>query len=363
MKRISRYARTLVFIWLLLAAVVISTSLATKPVSALQAQAADDAKELEEADRLRSSVRKLYNEGKYDEAARTAKRIVEIREKITPNDFKTADAFNDLGELYLILHRNDQASGAFEKSLKICELNPTQNSLPISHILERLGKLAFLESDDVKAERLLERSLEIRRKALNGDPLRLADSLIDLGNLYYDMHRFTKGERFYIEGLSMLEKVSGASDPKVVNAMKGYGCAVLRAGEGSPKIQPDDVTKSFRKRAACWLYGFDDDCTENPTQRGQYENLVNGKAVKLPIPTYPRGIIDRTLGGTVFVAVRIDEEGRVIGAKSVCGGFSVQLVEASLNAAKEARFTPTFLAGRAIQVNGAIVYRFVPGSR
>jgi outer membrane biosynthesis protein TonB len=169
------------------------------------------------------------------------------------------------------------------------------------------------------------------------------------------------GEGFYVEGLSIIEKRSGRSDSKVVNAMKGYACALLGAGEASPKgptpIEPDEVTKAVRKRAKCWLYGFDDNCAEDPI--GQYESLINGRARSLTIPTYPRGLA-RILGGRVFVAVRIDEEGKVIQAKTVCGVLEPDLVEPSLNAARESRFTPTLLAGKPVQVNGAIVYNFVP---
>ena len=341
------------------------TFFSSNALGGARSQDQNNASLLEEATHLRALVAKLYKEGKLDEALRAAKKAADILESVAPRDFKTADALNDLGELYLIQNKNDQAAEAFQRSLKICELNPSLNSLPISRIFERLAKIAFRKSEDANAEDLIRRSLEIRRTVLNKDPSGLANSLIDIARLYFDERRFLKGEGFYVEGLSILEKKLGRSDEKMTKAMQEYACTVLRAGEVSLKptapAAPDAMTKALRQRAQCWLYGFDTNCAEEPMPPGEYEPVVNGKATKLAIPEYPRGLA-RIFGGRVFVAVRIDENGKVVHAKPVCGAMS-DLIEPALNAAKASRFTPTSLAGRPVQVNGTIVYNFVPSRR
>lgn len=60
----------------------------------------------------------------------------------------------------------------------------------------------------------------------------------------------------------------------------------------------------------------------------------------------------------VFVAVLIDEEGKVIDAKTVCGGHPL-LLEAAKISARAAKFTPTTVGGKPKQVDGVITYNFV----
>lgn len=61
--------------------------------------------------------------------------------------------------------------------------------------------------------------------------------------------------------------------------------------------------------------------------------------------------------GSVQVQVTIDESGKVISAKALCG--HPLLREASVNAAYGARFTQTFVSGVPVRVTGIITYNFV----
>jgi hypothetical protein len=81
--------------------------------------------------------------------------------------------------------------------------------------------------------------------------------------------------------------------------------------------------------------------------------VLNGKAVSLPRPDHPSLAI---AAGAVVVAVTIDETGKVISAHAVSGHPSLRAV--SEDAARRARFTPTTLCGKAVKVNGSIVYNF-----
>jgi TonB family protein len=82
--------------------------------------------------------------------------------------------------------------------------------------------------------------------------------------------------------------------------------------------------------------------------------VLNGKAITLPKPMYPAGA-DAT--GTVTVEVTIDEYGSVASARAVSG--PPQLQPAAVEAARQARFSPTYLMGEAVKVRGVITYNFV----
>jgi len=58
----------------------------------------------------------------------------------------------------------------------------------------------------------------------------------------------------------------------------------------------------------------------------------------------------------VLVEITVDESGKVIEAKPVCG--PALLYEASVGAARQALFSPTLLSGQAVKVTGTISYTF-----
>jgi TonB family protein len=85
--------------------------------------------------------------------------------------------------------------------------------------------------------------------------------------------------------------------------------------------------------------------------------VLNGKALALPKPDYPDIARAAHASGTVVVQVLIDEEGNVISAHAVSGHPLLQA--ASVAAARQAKFSPTFLEGDPVRVTGVIQYNFV----
>ena len=85
--------------------------------------------------------------------------------------------------------------------------------------------------------------------------------------------------------------------------------------------------------------------------------VLNGKAITLPRPDYPAEARAARAAGTVVVQVTIDEYGNVVAARAISG--HQMLHQASVNAASQARFSPTFLMGEAVKVTGVITYNFV----
>ena len=86
--------------------------------------------------------------------------------------------------------------------------------------------------------------------------------------------------------------------------------------------------------------------------------VLNGKAISLPVPAYPPAAKAVRAGGSVSIQVLIDESGNVVAASAVSG--HPLLRSASEAAARGARFSPTLLEGRPVKVSGVITYNFVP---
>ena len=85
--------------------------------------------------------------------------------------------------------------------------------------------------------------------------------------------------------------------------------------------------------------------------------VLNGKALVLPRPPYPPIARQAHASGTVVVQVTIDEEGNIISAHAVSGHPLLQ--GACVQAARNAKFSPTKLAGQPVKVTGVITYNFV----
>ena len=84
--------------------------------------------------------------------------------------------------------------------------------------------------------------------------------------------------------------------------------------------------------------------------------VLNGRATSLPRPIYPETARRMRLSGTVSVEVMIDEGGKVISARAVSGPTALR--DAAVAAARLARFSPTLISGRPVQVAGVINYNF-----
>ena len=84
--------------------------------------------------------------------------------------------------------------------------------------------------------------------------------------------------------------------------------------------------------------------------------VLNGKALILPKPDYPADAKAAGADGVVVVQVTVDEQGSVTEARAISGPPLLQQV--SVNAALQAKFSPTLLAGEPVKVTGVLVFNF-----
>jgi TonB family protein len=84
---------------------------------------------------------------------------------------------------------------------------------------------------------------------------------------------------------------------------------------------------------------------------------VNGKATYLPKPAYTAIAKAGRASGVVIVEVLIDENGKVVSAHAVSG--HPLLLKEAVQAAWQARFSPTTLGDQRVKVSGVITYNFV----
>lgn len=84
--------------------------------------------------------------------------------------------------------------------------------------------------------------------------------------------------------------------------------------------------------------------------------VLNGTAIKLSQPPYPKIARFAHVRGSVQVQVLIDEDGAVLRARAESGHPLLKAV--AVAAARQSKFSPTRLSGRPVKVSGIIIYNF-----
>jgi TonB family protein len=141
------------------------------------------------------------------------------------------------------------------------------------------------------------------------------------------------------------EQVAAAGSAQL--SVQAEGTATAASGEATTaKPTVEDPKPDDPKNAS----------TE-PGKRGPVSaGVLNGKAISLPRPDYPADAKSAGAEGVVVIQVTVDEQGNVTEARAISGPKMLQ--ESSVNAALQAKFSPTFIQGEAVKVTGVIVYNF-----
>lgn len=136
--------------------------------------------------------------------------------------------------------------------------------------------------------------------------------------------------------------------------------SLIDRGRGqTPLGTPVDVEEDADD-AAPESEGPEVDATPAPSDAGAVSGgVLDGKAVSKPAPPYPALAKAARAAGVVTVQVTADESGHVVSAEAVSG--HPLLREAAVQAARQARLSPTLLAGKPVKVSGVLTYEFVSG--
>ena len=98
-------------------------------------------------------------------------------------------------------------------------------------------------------------------------------------------------------------------------------------------------------------------CLENCDDKEIVQGVEPGRALELRKPEYPAIARAAHASGTVQVQVLIDVDGTVIAAASISGHPLLQA--ASVEAARNTRFSVTKVNGEPVKVTGMLTYNFI----
>jgi len=307
--------------------------------------ARQDSPELKQADDLTESVVKLIDERKYGDALTPAKRALEIREKLLPRDDPRIG--NSLIYLIDIYTAKRDFGKAKEMLVRLLEHQTERfgaEHVKLAPTLERLGVHHFRDGDNSKAEDAYKRALALKEKEYGIDHVEVANTLFGLAELHRAQRDFRQAQPSFSRALRIYGKQLGVASAEFQRTSEAYSCLGYETTEFNV----------FREINSIWQVLASPD---GPRQ-APAGTILNGRAISLPQPKYPEAAREHRLSGRVVVKVTIDETGAVVNAKDMCGG-PPYLSESSVKAAYAARFTPTKLSGKPVQVYGVIQYNFV----
>jgi TonB family protein len=193
-----------------------------------------------------------------------------------------------------------------------------------------------------------------------------------VGDLSGTVHAFATRKRFYaivylnskkdeavqdqfLSSFVLPEWVAPPPPPKVA-AQTPPAAPTNEQAQKQPPAPEGAKTEEAVNPNADTKPGSQDPAAAGQKPRAISGGVLNGKAITLPQPEYPAEAKAAGAAGSVAIQVTVDEQGTVISAQAVSGHPTLQ--QAAINAALQARFTPTSLMGEPVKVSGVIVYNF-----
>lgn len=213
----------------------------------------------------------------------------------------------------------------------------------------------------------------VRERTLQGNPGR--EYRLVVGNLTGTVHAYATSRRFYaivylnskkdealqdrfLSSFVLPDKIHPAAPPMSETAI---AAPEPMAETPISKPEPDQPeTKQEGPESARQADGVKGTSEGFKTPEGMRPpisgGVLNGKAINLPAPEYPATAKQARVSGAVTVRVTVDENGAVISAQAVSGHPLLQA--AAVQAARQARFSPTLLMGEPVKITGVIIYNF-----
>lgn len=157
--------------------------------------------------------------------------------------------------------------------------------------------------------------------------------------------------------VSLLTFVSGIGASVIQNIFTPSGEAVSSASLTATLQPSQSAARPVYTACGCGTEPSTGPAVSSSTKAPINGGVLNDKAINLPQPAYPAVAKAARAYGSVAVQITIDEQGCVISARALSGHPLLQA--AAVQAAYQARFSPTRLRGEPVKVTGVVTYNFV----
>jgi CHAT domain-containing protein/Tfp pilus assembly protein PilF len=155
---------------------------------------------------------------------------------------------NALGHARELAKRQDfqSAAVAYQGVLLGCAKNEGRKTAAYAVVLDELGYVYISEGQLLKAQALLNQSVDLFAEVAPNDRLEFGDALNDLGRTYYDEAAYAKAEELFGRALSMWEAAGASGRSRVLYGLNNT--AVLYSAEGQI-AQAEQLLRTAAKEA------------------------------------------------------------------------------------------------------------------
>lgn len=160
----------------------------------------------------------------FDTAARTVG--VELRDEPEVE----AAVRSTIGQVYLAISALDRAEEQLTQALAIRRRLSPGDSADVAESLDQLGALWFERADSARAERLMRDSLEMRRRLFGETHPAIAESLHDLGVVVWQRSERKEAERLLREAVAMRRQCLTPGHEETAASLSALGVLLQETG-------------------------------------------------------------------------------------------------------------------------------------
>jgi tetratricopeptide (TPR) repeat protein len=146
-----------------------------------------------------------YNAGNYAEAEKQFKQALSEAETFPANDKRLATTVFNLGVLYQVEEKNDQAEPLLKRAAELVEKAFGASSERMGHVLDCLGDL-YRTSNQKQAEEYYLKALAIYEKVLGNESLDLCRPLDNVADFYAEQEDYARSEPLYRRAIDISSK-------------------------------------------------------------------------------------------------------------------------------------------------------------
>jgi len=172
-------------------------------------------------------------------------RSVRIQEKVLgPMHPDLASGLSNLGEAVQRTGDIAKAKSCYTRAVTIMETASPENP-ELARFLDRLATVSLQEKDLAGAQKLYERSLALRLKALSPNHPEVGESWTGLADCAFQGGRLKEAEALYEKALAVSRKPDGSYYPSAYDTFRGYAALLRRTHREARAAEMDALLKKL----------------------------------------------------------------------------------------------------------------------
>lgn len=231
--------------------------------------------------------------GRYDEAEEMFKQARDATERQSGPGKALATLTMNMGDVYRFQARYDEAEAQYKKALEMAEQTAGSNSVEVADILNNLTKIYEDQGRFTEAEEALRRARAINEKVRGPNHPDVAFNINNLAHLYERLGRYAEADRLYQQAIEIWQKALGPNHPDVATALNNL--ALVYVGE-----ERYDEAEQLYKRALAIREGlFGPNSTQAATVVNNLAALYEFQDRYSDVEQYSKralGVVEKTLG-------------------------------------------------------------------